>query len=106
MAELLRKAARQGIAVEFIGRLLAAFRAGEHQGTAAPVRIQPLVEPLSERELEVLRLVTRGDTNDEIGRALYVSENTVKAHLKTIYRKLDVASRREAASKAKQLGLL
>ena len=72
----------------------------------APSRSQPLVDPLSERELEVLRLLAGGNTNDEIGRSLYVSANTVKAHLKSIYRKLDVNSRHEAAGKARQLGLL
>ena len=106
MAALLRKAASQGIAVEFIGRLLAAFRATEHRGGASPTDSQPLVEPLSERELEVLRLLARGNTNDEIGRTLYISANTVKAHLKNIYRKLDVTSRHEATAKAAQLDLI
>ena len=92
--------------MEFIGRLLAAFRATERRGREAPAGSQPLVEPLSERELEVLSLLERGSTNDEIGRSLFVSANTVKAHLKSIYRKLDVNSRREAAGKAGQLGLL
>ena len=106
MAALLREAAARGIAVDFIGRLLAAFRASEHRGAEAPSRNQPLVEPLSERELEVLRLLAGGNTNDEIGRSLYVSTNTVKAHLKSIYRKLDVNSRHEAAGRAQQLNLL
>ena len=54
----------------------------------------------------MLRLLAGGSTNDEIGRSLYVSTNTVKAHLKSIYRKLDVNSRHEAVGKARQLGLL
>ena len=114
MAALLKEAAAQGIEVAFIGRLLAALRdetahrSGKHPcGTRVTVtRSQPLVEPLSGRELEVLRLLTNGSTNDEISRSLYVSANTVKAHLKSIYRKLDVNSRHEAAGKAGQLGLL
>jgi LuxR family maltose regulon positive regulatory protein len=106
MAALLKEAAAQGMEVAFIGRLLAAFRATEHRGGEAPSSSQPLVDPLSERELEVLRLLAGGHTNDEIGRSLYVSANTVKAHLKSIYRKLDVNSRHEAADKARQLGLL
>jgi LuxR family maltose regulon positive regulatory protein len=106
MATLLREAAAHGIAVDFIGRLLAAFRATEHRGGDGSSRNQPLVDPLSEREFEVLRLLAGGSTNDEIGRLLYVSSNTVKAHLKNIYRKLDVDSRHEATGKARQLGLL
>jgi LuxR family maltose regulon positive regulatory protein len=106
VAALLRQTAARGIAVDFIGRLLAAFRASELRGGEAPSRNQPLVEPLSERELEVLRLLTGGNNNDEIGRSLYVSANTVKAHLKSVYRKLDVNSRREAVGKARQLDLL
>jgi LuxR family transcriptional regulator, maltose regulon positive regulatory protein len=120
MAALLRKAAvhtkgahtegtRSGsgsTALEFISRLLAAFRAAEHRGGQVPSGSQPLIDPLSERELEVLRLLAGGNTNDEIGRSLYVSANTVKAHLKSIYRKLDVNSRHEATGQARQLGLL
>ncbi len=107
MAALLREAAARNIEVAFIGRLLAALRGDpSHRHGEAVTRSQPLVEPLSGRELEVLRLLTSGNTNDEISRSLYVSANTVKAHLKSIYRKLDVNSRHEAAGKAGKLGLL
>ena len=65
-----------------------------------------LVEPLSQRELEVLQLVARGKTNKEIARQLVVAPGTVKAHTSSIYRKLDVANRTEAVARARQLGIL
>ncbi len=68
--------------------------------------VRPLIEPLSERELEVLRLISLGKTNLEIARQLVVAPGTVKAHAASIYRKLDVANRTEAAARARQLGLL
>ena len=65
-----------------------------------------LVEPLSQRELEVLQLVALGKTNKEIAQQLVVAPGTVKAHTSHIYRKLDVNNRTEAAARARQLGLL
>lgn len=65
-----------------------------------------LIEPLSERELEVLRLMALGWTNQEIARQLVVARGTVKAHAASIYRKLDVANRTEAAARARQMGIL
>jgi LuxR family maltose regulon positive regulatory protein len=65
-----------------------------------------LIEPLSERELSVLRYLPSRLSNREIGDELYVSLNTVKSHLKTIYRKLDVDRRDDAVRRARQLGLL
>jgi LuxR family maltose regulon positive regulatory protein len=65
-----------------------------------------LYEPLSPRELEVLQLIALGRTNQEIARQLIVSAGTVKAHTASIYRKLDVANRTEAAARARQLGIL
>jgi LuxR family maltose regulon positive regulatory protein len=67
---------------------------------------QALVEPLSQRELEVLHLIALGRTNPEIARQLVVATGTVKAHAAHIYRKLDVANRTEAVARARQLGLL
>jgi LuxR family maltose regulon positive regulatory protein len=64
------------------------------------------VEPLSPRELEVLHLIALGMTNKEIARQLVVAPGTVKAHTSSIYRKLDVANRTEAAARARQLGML
>jgi LuxR family maltose regulon positive regulatory protein len=65
-----------------------------------------LIEPLSNRELEVLRLLAEGLTNVEIGQRLYISLPTVKSHTRNIYGKLGVHSRREAVSQAKSFGIL
>lgn len=65
-----------------------------------------LVEPLSQREMEVLHLIAQGTTNQEIARQLIVAPGTVKAHTSNIYRKLDVANRTEAVARARQLGIL
>ncbi len=65
-----------------------------------------LIEPLSQRELEVLHLMALGRTNQEIGRQLIVSPGTVKAHTAAIYRKLDVSNRTEAVARARELGIL
>jgi DNA-binding NarL/FixJ family response regulator len=62
--------------------------------------------PLTARELEILRLVASGATNGEIGRRLWVTEQTVKFHLRNIYRKLDVANRTEASHFAHLRGLV
>lgn len=65
-----------------------------------------LVEPLTERELEVLHLISLGLTNKEIAGQLFIAVGTVKAHTSTIYGKLDVSNRTEAAARARQLGIL
>jgi LuxR family maltose regulon positive regulatory protein len=65
-----------------------------------------LLEPLSERERAVLRLLPALLSNPEIASELYVSVNTVKTHIKTIYRKLDVTSRRDAVVRARELRLI
>ena len=67
---------------------------------------QALIEPLSERELEVLRLLTVGRSNPQIAGELYVSLNTVKAHVKSIFIKLGAHNRAEAIHRAQELGLI
>lgn len=67
---------------------------------------QPLVEPLSQRELEVLGLIAAGLTNRQIARRLYIAVGTVKRHANNIYGKLDVHRRTEAVRRARDLGLL
>ena len=86
------------IAPRFVGALLAAF------GWDAAV--PPLVEPLSQRELEVLQLVADGRSNREIAETLFVTVGTVKKHLNNVYGKLGVARRTEAVAKAQNLHLL
>jgi DNA-binding NarL/FixJ family response regulator len=67
---------------------------------------RPVAEPLSARETEVLTLVARGQTNAEIGRALYISEATVKTHLLRAFGKLGVSDRTAAVTTAIELGML
>jgi DNA-binding NarL/FixJ family response regulator len=67
---------------------------------------KPAVEPLSGRETEVLALVARGQTNADIGRALFISEATVKTHLLRAFGKLGVSDRTAAVTRALELGML
>jgi LuxR family maltose regulon positive regulatory protein len=99
MAALLRTVASRGIALDYVGKLLAAL--GE---TAPPVT--PLAEPLSERELEVLRLLAAGLSNREIAAELFLAVGTVKKHTSNIYSKLNVSKRTRAVARARELGLL
>jgi DNA-binding NarL/FixJ family response regulator len=72
----------------------------------APARAQALVEPLSAREQEILRLLANGATNREIAAQLVLAEGTVKNHVTNILAKLEVSDRTRAALKARELGLL
>jgi LuxR family maltose regulon positive regulatory protein len=104
MAHLLAKATAKGIAVDYCRQLLQAFEGGSAgDGTDAP---QPLLEPLSERELEVLRLIGEGLSNREIAARLVISLSTVKGHTANIYGKLGVHRRTLAVARARELGLL
>ncbi len=110
MGRLLRQAVMQGICVDYAGKLLAALEE-EATRTTTPLAISegawpPLVEPLSPREAEVLRLLTTHLSHTEMAEELVVSVNTVRSHLKSIYSKLDAHSRMEAVERARGLGLL
>jgi LuxR family maltose regulon positive regulatory protein len=111
MFRILSEAAAQGLMPDYVVKLLAAFKV-EDQGSAGeshaatPVTSQSLVEPLSERELEVLRLLGTDLNGPEIARELLVSLNTMRTHTKNIYNKLGVNSRRTAVRRAQELNLL
>ncbi|MEU8225696.1 LuxR C-terminal-related transcriptional regulator [Kribbella sp. NPDC048915] len=101
-ARLLIRAANWGPdASAVLGELLGGPR---QTGPSAPVT--PAAEPLTERELTVLNYLPTMMTNAEIAAELFVSVNTVKAHLKRIFQKLDVTTRRDAVRRARELGLL
>jgi LuxR family maltose regulon positive regulatory protein len=109
MARLLYEAARHGIAPGYAGRLLALFPEG---ASAPPDRTRThepkaeLIEPLSEREVQVLKLIAEGFSNREIASKLVLSLNTIKVHTSNIYGKLGVNSRTQAIARARGLGLL
>ncbi len=65
-----------------------------------------LFEPLSEREMEVLRLIATGLSNDQIAKRLYIAQGTVKRHITNLYGKLAVESRTQAIAKAKEISLI
>jgi LuxR family maltose regulon positive regulatory protein len=94
---------------DYAALLTSQFAAQPHKDPAMREKIQPtsnLIEQLSPREVEVLRLIAQGRTNQEIARQLIISPGTVKAHTSSIYRKLGVTNRTEAAVHARQLGIL
>jgi len=102
MAALLKLAAKQPDASSHVRRLLAAIASP----VARPAGDQPLIEPLSERELEVLRLLESELAGPDIARQLTVSLPTVRTHTSNIYSKLGVSNRRAAVRRAGELGLL
>ena len=102
MTSLLREAAKQGPRRDYARRLLAAASRIERNG---PVE-QALIEPLSDRELDVLRLLGGELDGPAIARELMVSLNTMRTHTKNIYAKLAVTNRRAAVRRAAELNLL
>ena len=111
MAQLLSKAAARGIMPGYVGKLLAVFGAEEQKSAdASPLLTasssQSLIEPLSQRELEVLHLIAQGLSNQEISERLFLALDTVKGHNRKIFGKLQVQRRTEAVARARQFGLL
>jgi LuxR family transcriptional regulator, maltose regulon positive regulatory protein len=111
MARLQSEAAAHGIMPDYTGKLLAAFDAEGRIDPDDSLRLtapasQPLVEPLTDRELEVLQLIAQGLSNREISERLFLALITVKGHNRNIFRKLQVRRRTEAVARARELGLL
>jgi LuxR family maltose regulon positive regulatory protein len=109
MARLLYEAVSRGISPEYVQKLLAAFPVEEPEKVAPPQTQLPeyeLIETLSDRELEVLQLLAKGLTNQEIAARLYLSKHTVKVHARNIYGKLGVSNRAQAGARARSLGIL
>lgn len=108
MARLLSEAAARGIMPDYTGKLLAVFEAENpkciDKSFVSPVKT--LIEPLSQRELEILKLIAQGLSNHEISEKLFLALDTVKGHNRRIYGKLQVQRRTEAVARARELGLL
>lgn len=103
MERLLRKLAAARVLPQAVARILDAFPT---RGQGRIVNQRGLVEPLSERELEVLAFLGARDSNKEVAARLFITPSTVRQHTLNIYRKLEVNDRRAAVARACELGLL
>ena len=101
MARLLQSALSQGLMPNYVAQLLAVI--GDE---AQPPASTAMIDPLTERELDVLRMVVAGLSNPEIAEALYIAISTVKTHVNHIYGKLGATHRAEAVARARELSLL
>ena len=116
VAQLLREAARDGRVTEYANELLVVFPDGKNGGreeestshVAAPLRSRPSapLDPLSDRELEVLQLISEGLTNKEIAARLHLAPGTVNVHAHNIYSKLGASGRTQAVAKARTRNIL
>ena len=113
MASLLTNLQNRGIKVDYITKLLAALHFPEEapkpgKSSSAPARsaVTDLVEPLSERELDVLRYLNSHLGVPEIAGEMMIAPTTLRTHIHNIYQKLDVHGRLEALQKARDLGLI
>jgi DNA-binding NarL/FixJ family response regulator len=107
LVEAIRAAARgeSFLQPSIAAKVLAEFTRLEAQAAPLPYEAG-LVEPLSDRELEILRQIADGDSNKEIAARLYITEGTVKNHVTNILGKLGVRDRTQAALRARELGLI
>jgi LuxR family transcriptional regulator, maltose regulon positive regulatory protein len=101
-----RPAGGRNASARYLGWLLALARGKGTRGTPRePVFSQPLIEPLSQREQEVLREIIEGHSNQEIARHLVISFSTVKSHINSIYRKLQTKNRAQTIARVRTLHL-
>jgi len=109
VARLLHDALSRGISPDYVRQLLGVFpvdESDEATSTKSKVDQSELIEPLSEREIEVLQLIAEGLTNQEICSKLCVTLNTVKTHTRNIYAKLGAHTRTQAVARGRTLGLI
>lgn len=105
MAHLLYEASARNIVADYAGFLLAQFPLVENTKVTRQ-QAQDLIEPLSDREIEILTLLAEGLSNQEIANHLFLSLGTIKVHNRNIFGKLSVKSRTQAVAKGRQLGIL
>jgi LuxR family transcriptional regulator, maltose regulon positive regulatory protein len=103
---LLHQARTAGFIPDYVDMLLVANEQGEKEQPVKVVTTSVLVEPISGREMDVLKLLAQGCTDKKIAETLVIARETVHKHLKNIYGKLDVHSRTEAIARARELNLL
>lgn len=121
MAELLKQVEDQTAVPDYVTRLLESFESELKASLATHAILPagklaafhqlqpttpPLIEPLTQRELEVLQLIADGASNPEIASALYITTNTVKKHISSLFSKMDAVSRTQAVRRGQQLGLI
>jgi LuxR family maltose regulon positive regulatory protein len=106
LVPLLKQASKIGIYPEYINALLSMMEHASKRPSPQETITSRLIEPLSQREMDVLRLLAQGLTDKKIAESLVIARETVHKHLKNMYGKLNVHNRTEAINRARQLNLL